>query len=258
MNEISQSVGGSSQDYMSPGSTQAVGLQNGDESAVHGEFIERDEVTESYFEQDDFVVVGELQWPLLSSIHSLETEMNDFVEVDRAVATSPLSEKDRYIEIDKNGDEVNPVRQPSNYIEMKSCATGVNTNANADQFERTSKGIQTTALWQAKQAARISKLDEEERTGCERIKQVASKALADWDAAYNRRVTITATGNRKREVQAQSHHDNMNARNVWADVANYIDFDRKPLKSGKDTSKLKGILLNLKATGVCHMHRPRE
>lgn len=106
--------------------------------------------------------------------------------------------------------------------------------------------------WREDQAVMLEEKDVKEKEATEKLKESAAKELADWYLTYRDSKEKTKTMNRNAEKDFVTSDTNgaTSDDTIWEKISTLCDFgaQAKAPKSGRDTTRMRSIFLQLKST----------
>jgi len=105
--------------------------------------------------------------------------------------------------------------------------------------------------WREQQSLMLEEKDIKEKENCEKLRESAKKELEDWYHTYRDSKEKTRTMNRSAEKDMSTADTNGSPTDdtIWEKISSLCDFgsQAKP-KSGRDTSRMRSIFLQLKSS----------
>lgn len=103
--------------------------------------------------------------------------------------------------------------------------------------------------WREEQKLRLQEKDEQEELRKQELKQQAKAELADWLKQTEEAIAKTKAASRNAEKE-EIFEDDSEKSNDWEKIAKLCEFNPKTSKSGKDVSRMRSIILQLKQNPI--------
>jgi len=101
--------------------------------------------------------------------------------------------------------------------------------------------------WREEQKKRLDEKDAEEEQKKNEWREAAKKELEDWYKQHEETVAKTRSGNRAAEKELVSgDNKSTEAAADWEQIAKLCEFNPKVNRNTKDTSRMRGLILQLK------------
>lgn len=130
------------------------------------------------------------------------------------------------------------------------AVNNMTTSASATSFGSANARVENETIkkWREEQAKRLEEKDDNEAKMMTELKEKAKKELEDWYKKYEEQLGKTKDDNRNTEVSAVAEMNDIQPGDEWNRVHKLCDFNVKNSRNNKDTSRMRGILLQLKQT----------
>eukprot|EP00128_Syssomonas_multiformis_P005507 Colp12_sorted_trinity150504_noHs@17193 len=103
-------------------------------------------------------------------------------------------------------------------------------------------------LWREKRTVELAEKEEKAKVEVENLKKAAKLSLDEFYQRYNEQLEKNKINNKKAEKAFIEERDEHVPGHEWERIVRLVDFNPKNSKNTKDTSRIRGILLQLKQT----------
>merc|ERR1719430_247805 len=146
-----------------------------------------------------------------------------------------------------------PVAAPSPDEQAKSETGGPFQRGSATKEKQEPECI---TRWRKEFQENLARKDAEEKEKMEELKSKAKKELEDWHKNYKEEMARTKEENRVAEQAFLEDVNGLKPGSEWDRVAKNCDFNSKVSHAKKDRSRMKSVILQLKAVPL--MNREKE
>lgn len=137
---------------------------------------------------------------------------------------------------------------PSEELVPEPEAEAVQDNDNIYAAMREASEPESIRKWKEEQAEEIAARDADSEVQKEEWKGAAKQELEDWYARQNDVLDKNKTGNREAQEGFLKEQSESKPGQQWEKICKLCDFNPKSNRNSKDTSRMRGLFLQLKQT----------